>query len=94
MSLCRLVLETQGHIDCNRVLQSFNDAVIKLVNASRSSLFVLDSEGKNLHAHVFGVSEEEQEFVTLDRIEQTCFGDDLLNQFERKVISYKQQNIA
>lgn len=78
---------------CKAVLQILKDAVTKLVNSDRSALFLLDSEGKNLYAQVFGVSEEEQEFVTLDHIEPTCFGN-YLNQLGCEVVTYKQQNIA
>ena len=91
--MCRLVLKTQGHIDCNEVLRNFNDAVIKLVSADRSSLFLLDSEGTNLHAQVFGVSKVEEEFVKMDHVKRTCFGDDL-EQLGCNVVSYKEHNIV
>ena len=86
------MLESHGHSDCNAALQILNDAISNLINADRSSLFLMDCEGKNLYAQAFKVSKEEEELVTLTHLEPTCLGDDL-NQLVKSV-QYKGQNIA
>ena len=89
----RLMLESQP--DCKSVLQIINDTVTSIINADRTALFLVDSEGKNLYAQVFTVSEEDEQLVTLDHLETTSF-ENYLNQLGRKlnVVCYKGSNVA
>ena len=86
------MLESDGHADCSAVLQVMHDTVSSLLNADRTSLFLVDNEGKNLYAQTFQVSKEEEELVTVGNHHTTCIGYDL-NQF-RKSVHYKGQKIA
>ena len=72
-----------------------DDTVTKTINADRTALFLVDSEGKNLCAQVFTVSKDEEVLVTLDNLETTRF-EDYLNQLGQKlnVVCYKGSNVA
>lgn len=72
-----------------------DDTVTKTINADRTALFLVDSEGNNLYAQVFTVSKDEEVLVTLDNLETTRF-EDYLNQLGRKlnVVCYKGSNVA
>ena len=87
------MLETQP--DCKAVLQIIDDTVTKIINADRTALFLVDSEGKNLYAQVFTVSKEDEQLMTLDHLETTSF-ENYLNQLGRKlnVVCYKGSNVA
>lgn len=86
------MLGSDGHPDCEMALKVVNHTVSSLLNADRSSLFLVDSEGKNLYAQIFQVSKEEEELVTMGDHQPTCLGDDLTQL--GKSVQYKGQNIA
>ena len=81
--------------DCKTILQVIDDFVVRILNADRTALFLVDTEGKNLYAQVFSVSKEDEPLVTLDHLETTCF-ENYLNQLGRKlnVIRYKGSTVA
>lgn len=86
------MLESDGHADCNAALQVISDTVSSILNADRTSFFLMDNEGKNLCAQVFQVNKEEEELVTMGNHQPTCIGYDL--EQLRKSVQYKGQNIV
>ena len=87
------MLEKQ--LDCKTIMQVIDDTIIRILNADRTALFLVDTEGKNLYAQVFSVSREDEPLVTLDHLETTCF-ENYLNQLGRKlnVVHYKGSTVA
>ena len=87
------MLEKQ--LDCKTIKQVIDDTVVRILNADRTALFLVDTEGKNLYAQVFSVSREDEPLVTLDHLETTCF-ENYLNQLGQKlnVVHYKGSTVA
>ena len=88
----------EDKLDCAVFMQTLKDTVTDLVCADRLALFLVDSESKHLYAQIFTVSKQEEDLVTLEHLESTCFEDYMyLNKHKQTfndVVSYKGHNMV